>query len=48
MNRFEEYGLKVVGANLLGESDRVRHNSVAIAAAAVRLAEEGRRTRLRG
>jgi len=43
--RMEEHGLKVVGASLLGESDRVRHNSAAIAAEAVRLAERGRRLR---
>ncbi len=44
--RLEDAGLKVVGADLLAQSDKVRHDPQAAAAIAVRLAEEGRRRRL--
>lgn len=41
-------GIKVMGGNLLQESDRIRHSSDEIAAVAVRLAQEGRRKRQTG
>jgi len=44
--RIEEAGIKVVGASLLARADKVRHDPSAVAAIAVRLAEEGRRRRL--
>ena len=43
--RLEEAGLQVIGANLLANADRVRHNPEAAAAIAVDLALEGRRRR---
>lgn len=46
--RLEEAGLQVVGANLLADSGKVRHDPRSIAAVAVRLAEQGRRRRTDG
>ncbi len=43
VGRLEGAGLRVVAANLLAESDKIRHDPQATAALAVRLAEEGRR-----
>lgn len=43
--RLEEMGLHVIGASLLADADRVRHNPRATAAIAVDLALEGRRRR---
>jgi uncharacterized cofD-like protein len=45
--RIEGEGLKVVGADLLGTSDMVRHDSTATAEVAVQLAQEGRAARLK-
>lgn len=41
--RLDAAGIKIVGASLLADSDRIRHDPAATAAVAVRLAEEGRR-----
>ena len=38
-------GVKVVAGNLVGRSDKVRHDPDAAAAVAVKLAQEGRRRR---
>jgi len=45
ITRIEDQGLKVVGADLLGQSDKIRHDSTALAEVAVRLAREGREAR---
>lgn len=45
LEQLKEAGLRVVGADLLGESEKVRHDPAATAAIAVELAERGRRRR---
>jgi len=40
-------GIKVMAANLVQQSDKVRHDPAAAAAVVVKLAQEGRRRRLR-
>ncbi|HBY59650.1 MAG TPA: hypothetical protein DEH78_07485 [Solibacterales bacterium] len=47
VERLEKMGLRVVTADLLGESRKVRHDSAAAAAVALELAVEGRRRRAR-
>ena len=44
--KIEETGIRVVGASLLARSEKVRHNSAAVAEVVVRLAAEGRKRRL--
>jgi len=47
ISRLEAAGLRVIGANLLAETEKVRHDPQATAAIAVKLAREGRRRRVR-
>ena len=45
MDCLRELGVEVLGANLLREDDKVRHNSPAAAAIAIELARKGRERR---
>ena len=45
VDAIEAMGIRVVGADLLQKSEKVRHNPAAIAEIALRLAKEGRRRR---
>jgi uncharacterized cofD-like protein len=47
IERVSEMGVKVVAEELVSEGQKVRHDSAAIAEIAIRLAEEGRRRKLR-